>query len=158
MEINIGIEEADRKAIAHGLDRVLADTYTLYLKTHNYHWNVTGPMFNTLHAMFMTQYTALSLTVDEVAERVRALGFAAPGSYQAYARLSSIKDEEGVPGAEEMVRNLVIGHETLVRTAREAFPAAEKAGDEATADLLTQIMRESEKTAWMLRSQIAKVS
>lgn len=157
MEINIGIAEADRKAIANGLDRVLADTYTLYLKTHNYHWNVTGPLFNTLHAMFMTQYTALALTVDEIAERVRALGFAAPGSYQAYARLSSIKDEEGVPAAEDMVRNLVIGHETLVRTAREAFPPAEKVGDEATADLLTQIMRESEKTAWMLRSQIAKV-
>ncbi len=157
MEINIGIGEPDRKAIADGLSRVLADTYTLYLKTHNFHWNVTGPLFNTLHAMFMTQYTALALSVDEVAERIRALGFAAPGSYKAYARLSSIKDEEGIPPAEGMVHDLVIGHETLVRTAREAFPAAEKAGDEATADLLTQIMRESEKTAWMLRSQIATV-
>lgn len=158
MDINIGISEKDRRAVSDGLGRVLADTYTLYLKTHNYHWNVTGPMFNTLHAMFMTQYTALSLSVDEVAERIRALGFPAPGSYAAYARLSSIKDEEGVPVAEEMVRNLVIGHEALVRTAREAFPAAEKAGDEATSDLLTQIMRESEKTAWMLRSQIANVA
>lgn len=154
MDVNTGIAEADRKAIADGLSHVLADTYTLYLKTHNYHWNVTGPLFNTLHLMFMAQYQALALTVDEVAERIRALGFPAPGSYTAYGKLSAIRDEDGVPAAEEMIRRLVVGHETLVRTARSAFPAAEKGGDEATADLLTQIMRGSEKTAWMLRSQI----
>lgn len=154
MEINIGIPTEDRKAIAEGLNRVLADTYTLYLKTHNYHWNVTGPQFNSLHLMFMTQYTALALLVDEVAERIRALGFPAPGSYRAYSKLSSITEEDTVPGADDMVRNLARGHEILVSTARSVFPAAEKGGDEATADLLTQMMREGEKTAWMLRSQL----
>jgi starvation-inducible DNA-binding protein len=154
MDVNTGIPEAERKAIAEGLSHVLADTYTLYLKTHNFHWNVTGPLFNTLHQMFMTQYTALAITVDDVAERIRALGFPAPGSYAAFAKLSAIRDEDGVPSAEDMIRRLVVGHETLVRTARNAFPAAEKGADEATADLLTQIMRASEKTAWMLRSQI----
>ncbi len=154
MDVNTGIPESDRKAVAAALARVLADTYTLYLKTHNYHWNVTGPQFNSLHAMFMQQYMALALTVDEVAERIRALGYPAPGSYTAYSKLSSIHDEDGVPVADDMVRNLVKGHEALVRSAREGFPSADKAGDEATADLLTQIMRESEKTAWMLRSQV----
>ncbi len=154
MDVNTGIPASDRQTIAEGLSRVLADTYTLYLKTHNYHWNVTGPQFNSLHAMFMQQYTALALSVDEVAERIRALGFPAPGSYRAYSKLSEIKEEDGVPSAEEMVRNLVIGHETLVRSARKAFPAAEKGNDEASVDLLTQLIRASEKTAWMLRSQV----
>lgn len=154
MDINIGIREIDRKTIAFGLARVLADTYTLYLKTHNYHWNVTGPLFNTLHQMFMAQYQGLALTIDEIAERIRALGLPAPGSYVAYSRLSSIPDEDGVPAAEDMLRNLVAGHETLLRTTREEFPNAEMAGDEATTDLLTRIIRTSEKTAWMLRSQI----
>jgi starvation-inducible DNA-binding protein len=150
--IDIGIPEAQRKEIADGLSRLLADTYTLYLKTHNYHWNVTGPMFQTLHSMFMTQYTELSLAVDEVAERIRALGFPAPGSYKAYAKLSSIQEEEGMPAATEMVANLVKGHEAVARTARSIFPAAEKASDEPTCDLLTQRMQVSEKQAWMLRS------
>jgi len=158
MDVNTGIPEADRKQIADGLARVLADTYTLYLKTHNYHWNVTGPEFNSLHLMFMAQYTALAVTVDDIAERIRALGFPAPGSYAAFSRLSSIKDEEGTPTAEEMVSELVKGHEALVRTARKTFPAADKGEDEATADLLTQIIRASEKTAWMLRAQLEKTA
>jgi starvation-inducible DNA-binding protein len=150
--IDIGISEKDRAAIAEGLARLLADTYTLYLKTHNYHWNVTGPMFQTLHLMFMTQYTELGLAVDLVAERIRALGAYAPGSYAAYARLASIREEDKVPGATAMIRNLVAGQEAVVRTARKVFPLAEKAGDEATCDLLTQRLRVHEKTAWMLRS------
>lgn len=154
MKIDIGIGEAERKEIAEGLSRVLADTYTLYLKTHNYHWNVTGPLFNTLHLMFETQYNELALAVDEVAERIRALGFPAPGTYSAYAKLSSIKEEDGVPEAEQMIRNLVEAHETLVRTARSVFPAADEANDEPSADLLTQRMQASEKTAWMLRSML----
>lgn len=151
-KIDIGIGEKDRKAIADGLSRVLADTYTLYLKTHNYHWNVTGPMFNTLHLMFEQQYTELATAIDEIAERIRALGFPAPGSYKAYAKLSSIKEEDGVPTAEEMIANLVKGQEAVTRTARAVFPIAEKASDEPTADLLTQRMQIHEKTAWMLRS------
>ena len=154
MEIDIGIPEAQRKEIADGLSKVLADTYTLYLKTHNYHWNVTGPLFNTLHLMFETQYNELALAVDEVAERIRALGFPAPGTYRQYAALSSIDEEDGVPEAEQMIRNLVAAHETLVRTARTVFPAADAANDEPTADLLTQRMQASEKTAWMLRSML----
>jgi starvation-inducible DNA-binding protein len=150
--IDIGIPEAKRTAIAEGLSHMLADTYTLYLKTHNYHWNVTGPMFQTLHLMFETQYTELALAVDLVAERIRALGAAAPGSYAAYAKLSSIKEEQGVPAAKDMIRNLVAGQEAVVRTARKVFPVAEKAGDEATCDLLTQRLQLHEKTAWMLRS------
>src|SRR5688572_8553856 len=137
-KIDIGIREKDRQKIAEGLARVLADTYTLYLKTHNYHWNVTGPMFNTLHLMFEQQYTELALAVDLVAERIRALGHPAPGSYRAYAKLTSIQEEEGVPDANEMIRQLVIGQETVTRTARELFPTVDKAGDEPTADLLTQ--------------------
>ncbi len=155
MEINIGIVEQDRKAIADGLSKLLADSYTLYLKTHNYHWNVTGPQFNTLHQMFETQYSELALAVDEVAERIRALGEPAPGSYQAFAKLTSIEEEDGVPDAEEMVRQLVKGQEAVVRTAREAFRAAEAANDEPTADLLTQRMQVHEKNAWMLRSMVA---
>jgi starvation-inducible DNA-binding protein len=151
-QIDIGIAEADRKAIAEGLSRLLADTYTLYLKTHNFHWNVTGPMFNTLHLMFEAQYTELALAVDLIAERIRALGVPAPGSYKAYSKLSSIEETDGVPSAEEMIALLVRGNEQVSKTARSVFPAAEKAGDEPTADLLTQRMQVSEKTAWMLRS------
>jgi starvation-inducible DNA-binding protein len=152
MQIDIGIPEKDRENIAKGLSKLLADTYTLYLKTHNYHWNVTGPMFNTLHLMFEQQYTELALAVDLVAERIRALGHPAPGSYRAYAKLTSIQEEEGVPDANEMIRQLVIGQETVTRTARELFPTVDKAGDEPTADLLTQRMQVHEKNAWMLRS------
>ncbi len=154
MEINIGIDAADRKEIAAGLSRVLADSYTLYLKTHNFHWNVTGPMFNTLHTMFETQYTELAMAVDEVAERIRALGEPAPGSYAQFAELTSISEETGTPSAEEMIRQLVEGQEAVARTARSVFPAAEKAGDEPTADLLTQRMQLHEKNAWMLRSML----
>ncbi len=152
MEIDIGIAEGQRKDIADGLSRLLADTYTLYLKTHNYHWNVTGPMFQTLHTMFETQYNELALAVDEIAERIRALGMPAPGSYKAYAELSSIAEEDGVPAATDMIANLVKGHEAVARTARSVFPAADEANDEPTADLLTQRMQVSEKAAWMLRS------
>ena len=152
MEIDIGIDEKDRAAIAEGLSRLLADTYTLYLKTHNFHWNVTGPMFNTLHTMFETQYTELAVAVDDIAERIRALGFPAPGTYGAYARLSSIKEEEGIPAAEEMIKLLVQGQEAVARTARGIFPLLDKVSDEPTADLLTQRMQVHEKTAWMLRS------
>jgi starvation-inducible DNA-binding protein len=154
MAIDIGINDTDRRAIADGLARLLADTYTLYLKTHNYHWNVTGPMFNTLHLMFETQYNELALAVDQIAERIRALGHPAPGSYRAFSRLSSIQEEEGVPPAEEMIRQLVIGQETVVRTAREIFPTVDRANDEPTADLLTQRMQIHEKNAWMLRSML----
>lgn len=154
-EINIGIDEKSRKEIAAGLSRLLADSYTLYLKTHNYHWNVQGPMFNTLHLMFEEQYTELAAAVDEIAERIRALGEPAPGSYKAYAALTSIEEEDAVPEAEEMIRQLLKGQETVVRTARMAFAAAEAANDEPTADLLTQRMQVHEKTAWMLRSMVA---
>ena len=155
-QIDIGISPEDRKAIAEGLSRVLADTYTLYLKTHNFHWNVTGPMFNTLHLMFEQQYNELALAVDLVAERIRALGFAAPGTYKAYARLSSIDEAEGVPSAEEMVAQLVKGQEAVARTARSIFPVVERANDQPTADLLTQRMQVHEKSAWMLRSLLEK--
>ena len=152
VKIDIGIPEAKRKAIAKGLSHLLADEYTLYLKTHNFHWNVTGPMFNTLHLMFETHYNEAALAVDLVAERIRALGFPAPGTYRQYAALSSIDETEGVPAAMEMVRELVKGHEACARTARSVFPAAEDADDQPTADLLTQRMQAHEKTAWMLRS------
>ena len=152
MEINTGIPSEQRKVIAEGLSHVLADSYTLYLKTHNFHWNVTGPMFQTLHTMFEMQYTELATAVDEVAERIRSLGEPAPGSYAAFARLSSIDEAEGVPRAEEMIRQLVAGHEAVAKTARSVFPAAESGHDEVTADLLTQRMTVHEKTAWMLRS------
>jgi starvation-inducible DNA-binding protein len=151
--INIGISEKDRAAIAAGLSKLLADTYTLYLTTHNFHWNVTGPMFNTLHAMFMTQYTELWNAVDPIAERIRALGHAAPGSYGQFGKLSSLKDAPVTPPkALDMVRLLVAGHEAVARTAREAFPLADQAEDQPTADLLTQRLDVHEKTAWMLRS------
>ena len=155
MKIDIGIDDRSRKDIAGGLSRLLADTYTLYLKTHNFHWNVTGPMFNTLHLMFEQQYTDLATAVDEIAERIRALGEAAPGSYSQYAALSSIREETGVPSAEDMIRQLVADQEAIVRTARSVFPAAEAASDEPTADLLTQRMQVHEKTAWMLRSMVS---
>ena len=156
MSIDIGISAKDRAAIAAGLAKLLADTYTLYLTTHNFHWNVTGPMFQTLHLMFETQYNELALAVDAIAERIRALGFPAPGSYAEFGKLSSIKETVGVPKAEEMIRLLVDGQEAVVRTARSVFPVAEKAGDEATADLLTQRIQLHEKTAWMLRSLLEK--
>src|SRR2546428_5201018 len=155
MNINIGIDEKDRKEIAQGLSRLLADTYTLYLKTHNFHWNVTGPMFQTLHLMFEAQYNELALAVDSIAERIRALGFPAPGTYAEFIELSSLKEQPGVPAAEQMIRLLVDGHEAAIRTARSAFPPAERSNDEATADLLTQRMQVHEKTAWMLRSLVA---
>ena len=154
-QINIGIDEKDRKKIADGLSRLLADTYTLYLQTHNFHWNVTGPMFQTLHLMFETQYTELSLAVDLIAERIRALGFPAPGTYSEFAELSSIKETRGVPKAEKMIETLVQGQEAIVRTARGIFEVVDAAHDEPTADLLTQLMQIHEKTAWMLRSLLA---
>jgi starvation-inducible DNA-binding protein len=156
MKIDIGISESDRAEVAQGLSRLLADSYTLYLKTHNYHWNVTGPLFNTLHLMFETQYTELATAVDEIAERIRALGHRAPGSYKEFAELTSISEDTGSPTAEEMIEQLVIGQEAVARTAREVFPAADSAGDEPTADLLTQRMNLHEKTAWMLRSMLER--
>ena len=151
--IHIGISDADRSAIAGGLSRVLADTYTLYLTTHNFHWNVTGPMFNTLHLMFMAQYTELWNAVDPIAERIRSLGHPAPGSYAAFGALASIKDApSSPPKALEMVRILKEGHEAVARTARSVFPLADAASDEPTADLLTQRLTVHEQTAWMLRS------
>jgi len=150
--INLGIEEQDRAAIVEGLSRLLADTYTLYLKTHNFHWNVTGPMFNTLHLMFETQYTELALAVDLVAERIRALGFPTPATYSAFQQMSSIPETPGVPKALEMVQLLVEGQDSVVRTARSLFPLVDRVNDEPTADLLTQRMQVHEKNAWMLRS------
>ncbi len=150
--VNIGIPEDQRREIADGLSRLLADTYTLYLTTHNFHWNVTGPMFNTLHTMFEGQYNELALAVDEIAERIRALGFPAPGSYAAYSELSSIPEAEGVPAANDMISQLAEGQETVARTAREVFDGA---NDQPTADLLTQRMNLHEKNAWMLRSFLA---
>jgi starvation-inducible DNA-binding protein len=155
MQIDIGIAEKDRKEIADGLSKVMADTYTLYLKTHNFHWNVTGPMFQTLHLMFETQYNELALAVDLIAERIRALGFPAPGTYAEFGKLSSIPEEPGVPSAQDMIKKLVQGHETVVRTSRSMWSPAEKAQDQPTLDLLTQRMQVHEKTAWMLRSLLA---
>lgn len=152
MDIQIGIDEQDRKRIAEGLSRLLADSYTLYLTTHNFHWNVTGPMFNTLHLMFEQQYNELALAVDLIAERIRALGFPAPGTYREFQRLSSIQEVDGVPRAREMIGRLVAGQEAVVRTARGLMPLAETAGDQPSADLLTQRMQVHEKTAWMLRA------
>ena len=155
LTIDIGIDEADRQAIAEGLSRLLADTYTLYLKTHNYHWNVTGPMFQTLHLMFETQYNELALAVDAIAERIRSLRAPAPGSYREFGALSLVPEDDDRPVAEEMIRRLVAGQETVARTARSVFPVVEDAHDEATADLLTQRLQVHEKTAWMLRSLLA---
>ena len=152
MIIDIGISEADRKEISHGLSRLLADSYTLYLKTHGFHWNVTGPQFQTLHLMFEGQYTELALAVDVIAERIRALGFPAPATYKEFAKLSSVPETDGVPSAKEMIRALVDGQQTVVRTARGLYSVVEKSRDEATADLLTQRIQLHEKSAWMLRS------
>jgi starvation-inducible DNA-binding protein len=154
--IDIGISQDDRAEITDGLSHLLADTYTLYLKTHNYHWNVTGPMFQTLHLMFETQYNELALAVDLIAERIRSLGEPAPGTYRQFAALTTIEEDDGQPAAEEMIRRLVKGQEAVARTARSVFPAVEKAHDEATADLLTQRLQVHEKTAWMLRSLLAE--
>jgi len=156
MKIDIGIDAKQREKIASGLSRLLADSYTLYLKTHNFHWNVTGPMFNTLHLMFEAQYNELALAVDLIAERIRALDVRAPGSYREFGRLTSIKESEGSPSATEMIKQLVAGQETVARTARSVFPDAEAANDQPTADLLTQRMQVHEKTAWMLRSLLEK--
>ena len=153
LRVNIGINDKDRAAIAVGLSKLLADTYTLYLTTHNFHWNVTGPMFNTLHTMFMEQYTELWNAVDPIAERIRALGHWSPGSYAQFSSLASVPDApKEPPKALDMVRVLVAGHEAVARTARKLFPLADKAGDEPTADLLTQRLTVHEQTAWMLRS------
>lgn len=153
--VNIGIDDNTREEIAQGLSRVLADSYTLYLKTHNFHWNVTGPLFSTLHLMFEEQYQELALAVDEIAERIRALGFPAPATYGKFSNLTSIQENEGIPEAEEMIRLLVQGQETVVRTSREMLPLLEKANDQPTLDLLTKRMQIHEKNAWMLRSMLA---
>jgi starvation-inducible DNA-binding protein len=155
MTSNLGIQENDRLAIAEGLSHLLADTYTLYLKTHKFHWNVTGPMFQTLHLMFETQYTELALAVDLIAERIRALDVLAPGSYSEFAQLSSIEEDTGTPNAQEMIQKLVEGQESVVRTARSLYPVVNAASDEPTADLLTQRLQIHEKNAWMLRSLLA---
>ena len=152
--MDIGLTTEQRQHIAEGLSRLLADSYTLYLKTHNYHWNVTGPQFGSLHTMFEQQYTELALAVDEIAERIRSLGIRAPGSYAEFAKLTSIKEATGAETAADMIRQLVTGQETVVRTARQAFPVADEASDEPTADLLTQRMQSHEKNAWMLRSML----
>lgn len=152
MNIDIGINKEDRETVADGLAKLLADSYTLYLKTHNFHWNVKGPMFQTLHLMFETQYTELALAVDVIAERIRSLGFPAPGTYKQYAEMSSIKEEQGVPEAKDMIRLLVEGQEAVIKRARGLYPSAESVSDEATADLLTQRIQLHEKNAWMLRS------
>ena len=154
MKLDIGISEAHRAKIAEGLSRLLADTSVLYLKTHNFHWNVEGPMFNTLHLMFMDQYTEMWNALDLIAERIRALGSYAPGSYRRYSELSSIAETDGRVAANEMIRQLLQGHEAIAKTARNVFPAAEAGADEATIDLLTQRLQIHEKTAWMLRSML----
>lgn len=155
-EINLGINDTDRKKIAEGLSHLLADSYTLYLLTHNFHWNVTGPMFQTLHLMFETQYNELALAVDLIAERIRALGFPAPGTYHQFAKLTAIKEPRSVPSATEMIRQLVVGQETVVRTARKMLPLVDEVHDEVTSSLLADRMEIHEKTAWMLRSLLAK--
>ncbi|KZC18462.1 MULTISPECIES: Dps family protein [Rhodanobacter] len=152
MAISIGIAKKDREAVAKHLSRLLADTYSLYLKTHSFHWNITGPQFNSLHAMFETQYNALWLAADEVAERIRTLDVFAPGSYSQFAKLSSVKEEAGVPEWKAMVGQLVEGHEIAAATARDTLKAANAAGDDGTADMVTGRLKEHEKTAWMLRS------
>ncbi len=151
-DIDIGINQQDRQTIADGLKRLLADSYTLYLQTHNFHWNVTGPQFRELHLMFEEHYTELATAVDDIAERIRTLGVAAPGTYQAFAQLSSIKEVEGVPEAGEMVDLLTKGHEQVVKTSRDVLKAAQGADDESTAALVSDRMRIHEKTAWMLRA------
>lgn len=152
VSMDIGISENNRKKIAQGLSSLLADSYTLYLMTHNFHWNVTGPQFNSLHAMFMGQYTEQWAALDLIAERIRALGFPAPGTYKEFVKLASIEEVEGVPKATDMVRHLVAAQEATARTARKLLPLVDEANDQPTADLLTQRMDVHEKTAWMLRS------
>jgi len=154
MEINIGISADDRKAIAEGLSRLLADSYMVYLKTHNYHWNVTGKLFHSLHEMFEEQYTELAEAIDVIAERIRALGYRAPGSFREYTEITSIEEDTDRPEALEMVRRLAVDNETIIRTAREVLPACDEAGDEASIDLLTQRLDVHSKTAWMLRSHL----
>jgi len=151
-EINIGISTEDRTTIAEGLKRLLADSYTLYLQTHNFHWNVTGPQFRELHLMFEEHYTELAIAVDDIAERIRTLGVAAPGTYKQFAQLSSIDEVEGIPAAEEMVALLNKGHEQVVQTCREVLKSAQDADDESTSALVSDRMRIHEKTAWMLRA------
>lgn len=153
-KIDIGINEAHRKSISDGLSKLLADTYYLYAKTHGYHWNVTGPMFNTLHEMFMVQYTELWNSIDQIAERIRSLGYFAPAEYSKLAPLTKIVEDKEVPDANKMIENLIIGNETVIRTARSVLTPAEEANDQATLDLLTQRLNVHEKTAWMLRSLI----
>jgi starvation-inducible DNA-binding protein len=153
--VQIGIPEQERAAVVEGLSRVLADSYSLYLRTHSYHWNVVGPMFHSLHAMFMEEYTELSLAVDEIAERIRALGAPAPGTFREFAALSSVAEDTDVPAATEMVRRLVSGHEATARTIREVLPVAESAPDQVSTDLLVRRLDVHEKTAWMLRSLLA---
>lgn len=152
MKVDTGMQQEQRKTIAKGLSRLLADSYTLYIKTHNYHWNVTGSMFVALHNLFEEQYIELATAVDDIAERIRALGEFAPGSYKAFSELTKIEEEEGHPNAKTMIKNLVKGHETIVLTAKDGLPAANDAGDEGSVDLLTQRITAHEKTAWMLRS------
>lgn len=152
MVMDIGISDADRQKIAAGLSALLADSYTLYLMTHNFHWNVTGPQFNSLHNMFMTQYTEQWNALDIIAERIRALGYPAPGTYKEFVKLASIEEVEGVPKATDMIRHLVAAQETTARTARKLFPMVDAANDQPTADVLTQRIDVHEKTAWMLRS------
>ena len=151
-QIDIGIDSADREKIVKGLSVLLADSYTLYLMTHNFHWNVKGPQFNSLHLMFMTQYTEQWNALDMIAERIRALGYPAPGTYKQFVKLATIKEVEGVPNATEMVRHLGAAQEATARTARKLFPVVDAANDQPTADLLTQRLEVHEKTAWMLRS------
>lgn len=155
MEINIGLSQTQRKEIAEGLSHLLADTYLLYIKTHNFHWNVTGAMFSSLHLLFEGQYMELATAVDEIAERIRALGFPAPGSYEQFSKLASMKEETGVPSAEKMISQLVEGQQTLIQTTKKVFQAAEPAADQPTLDLLTRRMQIHEKNAWMLRSLLA---
>ncbi len=152
ISIDIGISESDRKKIAEGLSNLLADSYTLYLMTHNFHWNVKGPQFNTLHTMFMAQYSEQWTALDVIAERIRALGYPAPGTYSEFVRRASIKEVDGVPKAEEMIQHLVKAQESTAKTARKLFPVVDAANDQPTADVLTQRIDVHEKTAWMLRS------
>jgi starvation-inducible DNA-binding protein len=151
----LGFKSTSQKEVAHGLSTLLADSYMLYIKTHNFHWNVEGPMFNTLHLMFMDQYTELWNSLDLIAERIRALGEYAPGSYKQFAALTSIKESEKVPKATKMIEELLAGHEIVIQTARKLFPLAEDQHDEVSCDLLTQRLQVHEKTAWMLRSLLA---
>ncbi len=154
--MDIGINDKERAQIAHGLSKLLADTYLLYLKTHNFHWNVEGPMFQTLHTLFMTQYTETWNAIDPIAERIRALGHYAPGTYKEYSKLASVKETDGVPKAEEMVKLLIQGQEAVARTARAVLPVADDANDQPTLDLITQRLDIHEKNAWMLRSLLKK--